>query len=214
MTRKRACGHLVSVTALLSIVSALVLACSPARDGERPAGPETQQASVSPADAWTAALQTTPFPYKLPLPEPAPTILDGTYAKVEVSEAEPVHCLRCPDYAPEGGVWKLHLDRGIFRLFHQASGWNSAGSFVLSKDEGTSGATDQLVLFNDPACPGYVGVYAWRVEEGALILEVVADTCSIHMRALNLANLPWLSCRSPNAEAGITGHWQKPDGCE
>jgi hypothetical protein len=141
-------------------------------------------------------------------------MVDGTYAKFELKEAPPVHCLRCPDYAPEGGIWKLHLDRGIFRVLHEVTGWHSMGSFVLAKDRRTAGTEDQLLLFNDPACPGAVGLYEWTLEGGELTLEVLEDTCSIHLRAMNLTNLPWLSCQPPNIEAGITDHWQKPPGCE
>lgn len=88
------------------------------------------------------------------------------------------------------------------------------GSFVLAKDRRTSGTADQLLLFNDPACPKAVGLYTWRLEEGTLVLEVIDDTCSIHLRAKNLAHLPWLSCQPPSIEAGITDHWLKPPGCD
>ena len=177
-------------------------------------GSGTPQAAATPADAWFALLQKTAYPYTFPLPEPTGTILDGTYAKVELKEEPPVHCLRCPDYAPEGGVWKLNLDRGTFRILHEATGWQSVGSFILSKDRRTADTTDQMVPLNDPNCPEYVAIYAWRLEEGQLLLEAVEDTCSIHLRAMNLTNLPWLSCRPPSIEAGITDHWPKPPGCD
>jgi hypothetical protein len=122
--------------------------------------------------------------------------------------------LRCPDYAPEGGTWKLHLDRGVFRVFHVETGWHSLGSFVLSKDRRTAGTIDQLVLFNDPNCPGYIATYTWQLQDGDLVLEAIEDSCSIHLRAINLTNLPWRSCRPPNTEAAITDHWHKPPGCE
>jgi hypothetical protein len=186
---------------------------SPAGDWPRPT-PQEVQSSVPPTDPWAATLLKTPYPYLLPLPEPTRTLIDGTYTKVELKEEPPVHCLRCPDYAPEGGVWKLHFDRGTYWVFHKATGWNSMGSFVLSKDRRTAGTRDQLVLFNDPACPGYVGTYAWRLEGEQLILEAIEDTCSIHLRAMNLTNLPWLSCQPPNREAGISDHWLKPPGCD
>lgn len=177
-------------------------------------GSAPERAAATPADPWTALLQKSAYPYTFPLPEPTRTILDGTYAKVELKEEPPVHCLRCPDYAPEGGVWKLSLDRGTFRIFHQATGWQSVGSFILSKDRRTADTTDQMVLFNDPNCPEYVAIYAWKLEEGQLLLEAIEDTCSIHLRAMNLTNLPWLSCRPPSIEAGITDHWPKPPGCD
>jgi hypothetical protein len=167
-----------------------------------------------PIDPWAALLQRTPHPYLLPLPPPVRTSLDGTYAKVELKEGPPVHCLRCPDYAPEGGIWKLNLDRGTFRIIHEVTGWKSIGSYVVTRDRWTSGAPDQLLLFNDPTCPEAIGLYTWKLEAGNLILEVIDDTCAIYLRAMNLTNLPWLSCQPPNIETGITDHWLKPPGCE
>lgn len=202
-------GRGTVATAVMAIL--LLTCCSPSRDQ---ATPEAPGGSPSPTDAWSAALQKTPHPYLLPLPAPKRAVLDGTFAKVELKEAPPVHCLRCPDYAPEGGIWKLHLDRGSFRILHEVTGWQSIGSFVVTRDRWTSGAPDQLLLFNDPACPDAIGLYTFRMEEGTLILEVIDDTCAIYLRAMNLTNLPWLSCRPPNMEAGITDHWLKPPGCD
>ncbi|MFZ5918675.1 MAG: hypothetical protein ACOYZ7_17205 [Chloroflexota bacterium] len=176
--------------------------------------PQTSLPSPTPTDAWVAALHNNPYPYLLPLPEPKRTAVDGTYTKVESKDTPPVHCLRCPDYAPEGGVWKLYLDQGVFHIFHQATGWQSVGSFIVTRDRWTSGAPDQMLLFNDPTCPDAIGLYGWRLEDGNLILEVIDDTCAIHLRAMNLTNLPWLSCYPPNIEAGITDHWPKPAGCD
>jgi hypothetical protein len=205
---------LCTLAAAALVLLLLAGGCSSlASDGPQ-ATPQQAHTAATPADPWAAALLKTPHPYLLPLPEPARTLIDGTYTKVELKEAPPVHCLRCPDYAPEGGVWKLLFDRGTFRVFHKATGWNSMGSFVLSRDRRTAGTIDQLVLFNDPTCPGYVGTYAWKLEGEQLILEAIEDTCSIHLRAMNLTNLPWLSCRPPNREAGITDHWLKPPGCD
>lgn len=199
--------------ATLAVLGFLLTAgCSWVR-GEPAPAPGRPEIAGTPTDVWSSALQKTPYPYTLPLPAPEQTVLDGTYTKVELKESPPVHCLRCPDYAPEGGVWKLNLDRGVFRILHEATGWHSLGSFVLSRDRRTAGTVDQLVLFNDPNCPEYVATYAWSLEEGALILEAIEDSCSIHLRAMNLTNLPWLPCQPPNIEAGITDHWQKPPGC-
>jgi hypothetical protein len=168
----------------------------------------------TPADAWLALLQRTPYSYSIPLPLPTPTTLDGTYAKVEPQQAERVPCKRCPDYVPEDGVWKLNLDQGVFRIYHEATGWRSIGSFTAFYDQTSRQRVDQLVLFNDPYCPGVVGLYTWRREEGGLVLQVVGDTCSMGLRAANLANRPWLSCQPPSTEAAVTDHWQKPAGCD
>jgi len=171
-------------------------------------------AAPTPANGWQALLQSTPFPYSIPLPPPAPTILDGTYTKEELREPSVAPCKRCPDYSPEAGVWKLSLDRGVFRVWHQGTGWRSIGSFTTFYDQTGRQRVDQLVLFNDPYCPGVVGLYNWRREDGQLILEPVGDTCSMGLRAVNMTSLPWLSCQPPTTEAGITDHWPKPPGCE
>jgi hypothetical protein len=192
----------------------MAVACSHPGRKAPDTGVVTPVASNAPTSAWAAALQKTPYPYTIPLPQPTRTSIDGTYAKLDPKQATPVPCKRCPDYAPEGGIWKLHLDRGIFRVFHQATGWHSLGSFVLAKDRRTAGADDQLVLFNDPACPGAVGLYRWQVGEGHLVLTEIEDPCSIRLRALNLGAMPWLSCQPPALEAGITEYWQKPPGCD
>jgi hypothetical protein len=70
--------------------------------------------------------------------------MDGTYTKFETKETPPVPCTRCPDYAPESGIWKLNLSKGVFRIFHKATGWKDIGSFIVSED--------QLILANDPVC--------------------------------------------------------------
>jgi hypothetical protein len=188
--------------------------CSPSESNRLPESVESPQATPTPADPWSALLQTMPHPYLLPLPTPRRTSLDGTYNKVELKETPPVHCLRCPDYAPEGGIWKLNLDKGTFRIIHEMTGWKSIGSYVVTRDRWTSGAPDQLLLFNDPTCPDAIGLYTWRLDEGNLILEAIDDTCAIYLRAMNLTNLPWMSCQPPNIEAGITDHWPKPPGCD
>ena len=171
-------------------------------------------AAPTPANGWQALLQNTPFPYSIPLPPPTPTILDGTYAKEELREPSVAPCKRCPDYNPEAGVWKLNLDRGVFRIWHQGTGWRSIGSFTTFYDQTARQRVDPLVLFNDPYCPGVVGLYNWRREDGQLILEVVGDTCSMGLRAVNISSLPWLSCQPPTTEAGTTDHWPKLPGCE
>jgi hypothetical protein len=157
-------------------------------------------------DSWYELLKRTPFPYTIPLPPPHPTAIDGTYTKFETKEEPPIPCRRCPDYAPEGGLWKLNLNKGVFRIFHNVTGWKDLGTFIVSGD--------QLILANDPVCHEVVGVYAWKLEEGKLILNVVQDKCAIGLRALNLTKLPWLSCQPPSIEAATTDHWPKPPGCD
>ncbi len=213
MQATRALRQSAAIAALGVMVLLLVAGCSWLRAEAAPV-PGTEEIVGIATDVWSSALRKTPYPYAIPLPAPKQTILDDTYTKVEQTDSPPVHCLRCPDYARGGGVWKLSLDRGVFRIFHEATGWHSLGSFVLSKDRRTAGTVDQLVLFNDPNCPEYVATYTWRLEEGALILEAIEDSCSMHLRAMNLTSLPWQSCRPPNIEAATTDHWPKPAGCD
>jgi hypothetical protein len=167
----------------------------------------TSGPSQSPAGVkWMELLQRKPYPHLIPLPEPKRSNLDGTYAKVVISKAERVHCRRCPDYAPEGGLWKLNIDQGVFRIFHPESGWKSIATAIVSGD--------RMVLANDPSCIEDVGVYAWRLEKGRLIFEAVDDPCAIRLRAMNLTQQPWFACRAPSIEAAVTEHWPKPEGCD
>ncbi len=166
--------------------------------------PNLRSTPVS-SDDWLAVRQKTPYPYTTPLPPPTPTALDGIYVKFEPKEATPVPCRRCPDYLPEGGVWKLNLERGMYRIFHESTGWFSLGSFTLSGN--------QLNLFNDPTCIDTVGLYRWELADGELKLTVIADSCQVDRRGRSFANLAWASCRPPSTEAAITGHWPRPAGC-
>ena len=96
---------------------ALFLAAACARP--TPGVPRGTAPAPTPANGWQTLLQSTPFPYTIPLPPPTPTILDGTYTKEELRAPSIAPCKRCPDYNPEAGVWKLSLDRGVFRIWHQ-----------------------------------------------------------------------------------------------
>jgi hypothetical protein len=155
---------------------------------------------------WTELLQRTPYPYHQPLPPETRSPIDGTYVKFDPKPFPHVPCRRCPDYVPEGGIWKLQFDFGIMRIFYAETGWRSISSFRV---EG-----DQLSLFNDPHCVNTVGTYNWRLHEGRLILELVEDRCAIQMRGKNLSRQPWQSCQPPDEEAATTGHWSAPPGCE
>ena len=159
-----------------------------------------------PKGIWSDLLQKTPYPHTAPLPPPNATPLDATYVKFDPKETPPVHCRRCPDYAPEGGIWKLRLEKGIFRIFHETTGWRSIGSFVVD--------ANRVRFFNDPCCLKDIGSYNWTLDNGRLQLRVVEDKCAIGLRAMNLMQLPWQSCQPPSREAAITDHWVKPTGCD
>ena len=213
MTPKRnskALGPIVTVAATIVLMTAV----SSSTQNIRQSPPHLSEVNTFSTSVWFELQQRTPYPFTIPLPAPTRIILDGTYTKFELKETPPVHCRRCPDYAPEGGLWKLRLDKGVFRIFHEVTGWRSLGSFIVSKDERPSPRSGQLVLANDPTCQEVVGVYTWELEEGKLILKGIEDKCAIGLRAMNLTNLLWLSCLPPSTEADITDHWPKPPGCE
>ena len=75
------------------------------------------------------------------------------------------------------------MDKGVFRIFCEVTGWKSIGSFIVSDD--------RLLLANDPVCQEVIGIYSWRWEREELSLAVIEDQCAIGLRAKNLTNLPW-----------------------
>jgi len=150
---------------------------------------------------WPELLQHTPVPWTTPLPPFEPTILDGTYIKDDPSEPQWWVCTRCADYALAGGIWRLKLERGIFRIYYTETAWRSLGSYTV---EG-----DHLILFNDPYCQWDVGEYIWHLDDGQLRLAEVKDPCStsFRLRAANLTKQEWLACQSPTGDAA------PPPGC-
>ena len=169
--------------------------------------PSRVLAPAPPPDViWSELLQRAPYPFTLPLLPKNTTTLDGTYVKFERKEEPAVPCRRCPDYAPEGGLWKLNFSKGAFRIFHPTTGWKGIGSFYVSGG--------QLLLANDPVCHELWGFYRWKLEEGSLTFTTIEDKCAIGLRAMNLTHLPWLSCQPPSIEAATTEHWPKPAGCD
>jgi hypothetical protein len=72
-------------------------------------------------------------------------------------------------YSVVGSGWFLHLDNGIFRVLHPATGWHSLGSYTVSESH--------VVFFNDPHCMKSVGVYGWELRDGLLALSLVTDEC-------------------------------------
>ena len=194
-------------SAWLRVVVAVGMLCAGGRLGcvESLAG-EPQPRRQPGQDAWPELFQRQPYPYVVPLPPNVRSPVDGTYTKVAAAEAARVHCRRCPDYAPEGGLWKLNLDRGVFRILHTETQWKSIGTCIV--------AGDRILLANDPVCIDALGLYRWRLEEGHLMFDVIDDPCAIRLRAMNLTRQPWRPCRPPNFEAAVTDHWHKPEGCD
>lgn len=163
----------------------------------------------------TAALQ--PYPYTTPLPPPTPTHLDGVYTRVVPFAGTPTPCRRCAPYRAEGGTWTLQLERGIFRVSHDGTGFTGIGAFTLSDH--------QLRLFNDPNCHLGIGTYDWALDGRSLRLATVADDCAFGLRAENLGAGSWVRqadaagqpldpCQPPSTEAAVTGHWPVPAGCQ
>ncbi len=191
---------------MLAAVVFLALASCTTLPGDQKHQPGAPESEGEPGDAWSELLQQAPYPYRVSLPTPSTTPLDGEFVKVDPRPGERAGCRRCPPYPPEGGVWKLALDQGAFYVMHPRTGWKTLGSYSLSGD--------QIAFSNDPHCPQDVGLYNWRVEAGQLILELIEDECGWELRAKNLAAQPWLACQPSSEESAITDHWSKPQSCD
>ncbi len=196
----------VGVLVFWGVLAALYGSFPPGAFGTESEPAQTTGQSSSTSIIWSELLQKTPFPHTAPLPARTHTTLDGTYTKFDPKKTPPVPCRRCPDYVPQGGIWKLNLDKGIFRIFHESTGWRSIGSFVIDQN--------RVQVFNDPCCIAVKGFYRWTLDQGDLKLQVVEDKCAIGQRAKNLTQIPWQSCLPSSMEAGFSGHWEKPAGCE
>jgi len=217
-------NHLHQLTGLV-IVSAgflLLAGCVTQKPAPQPATPSITPSQIlkgppessrnptplltsTPTDIWFVLLGRTPVPWTTPLPPPRRTALDGTYGKFDPDEEMWWVYRRCPDYLPAGGNWRLHLDRGIYRIFYEVNNWRSLGSFTINGD--------RIYLFNDPYCQYETGIYRWKLEDRQLTFEVIEDPCSFGLRKANLTKQPWLSCQPPNKEAAISDHWIHPPGC-
>jgi len=162
--------------------------------------------TLSPFQAWLELLERQPVPWTTPLPPAERTTLDGSYVKMDPGEPEWWVCRRCPDYLPAGGLWRLNFEKGAYHIYYPTISWRSLGSYTLD------GA--RIYLFNDPYCQYETGLYTWKLEGGRLTFQVIEDPCSINLRQANLTRQAWLSCKPPNDEAGATGHWMVPEGCE
>jgi len=198
----KASGTFAAVAVFILLMA---VACSSSHDAPQ-STPVASEITPTPTTTWSAMLQRTPYPYTTPLPPANGTILDDTYVKLDPRPGERAPCRRCPPYPPEGGVWRLHLDKGIFRVSHDGTGWATVGSFVVSGD--------QISFFNDPHCYEDVGIYTWELEDGELALEVIEDDCAFGLREENFVAHPWESCQPPSTEAAITNHWPTPVGCD
>ena len=181
---------------LMVILAAIMLLSGGAKAGQD--FPDIQK-------LWDELLKRDPFAYTVPLVHKSSS-LDGVYTKRAKKTSAIVPCRRCPDWLPETGIWKIQFKTGTYRIIHKTTGWKSIGTFIVTGD--------RILFANDPVCPEGLGVYFWKLEKGRLLLSVIDDRCAINLRAKNLTETPWLSCRRPNVEGGITDHRPKPEGCD
>jgi len=200
--------------ALAVTIALMIAACSSPLDTPS-VTPEGLEATPTPTFIWSGLLQRTPFPYTTPLPPAQATILDGVYTKFDPKTGSPTplpeggvwmphpvlegrRWLKPLPYPCEGGVWILQLDKGVFRVFHEATGWRTLGSFTISGD--------RIVFFNDPHCFDAVGIYTWQLEAGQLVLEAIEDRCDGRvlggggLRITNFTSLPWTLDNSHTSE--------------
>lgn len=207
MNRANVAARLAS---LLGMAVAVLLAAGIADAGPRRAPAPTSSAPASTPtptiDRWQEIQLWTPYPHTTPLPPRTVTPIDGIYVRFDPRTGERTPCRRCPPYPPEGGIWKLYLREGIFRVYHPRTGWRTLGSYTVDDDE--------ITFFNDPQCHLAIGRFRWALDARALHMALVADDCELGTRAKNFTNQAWLSCQPPNAEAAVTGHWSSPAGCE
>lgn len=165
----------------------------------------TLPAQISPTSVWDALMSSTPVAHTTPLPPGDPTPLDGTYAHLVESEPQYWLCLRCADYRPAGGIWKLQFERGVMRILYDVTGWRSLASYTVDGD--------RLTVFNDPYCPDLVGEYLWKVQDGVLRLKTVSDSCSFSLRSENLSLGDWLLCPDEQVLVHQPSGSGTPPGC-
>lgn len=190
----------VFVAALFSLFYS---SCNPASSYNIVSSPgtsETPPVEMAPTNVWTSLLVVTPVPYASPLPGPDATPLDGTYARFDPNPPQWWSCLRCADYRPAGGSWRIQFDRGVMRIYYEVTGWKSLASYTVSGDS--------LFLYNDPYCKESTGEYKWNLVDGRLRLEVIEDPCSFQLRGRNLSNGAWEVCPKGGSAIG-----EKPRGC-
>lgn len=207
----------------LAAVFALLLAlaaCTPGAWLPVPPAPITPELTASAAaatasplpatttpDRWQEINLWTPYPFTTPQPPFASTAIDGLYVYDDTVHAPSrTPCRRCPPYPPLAGVWKLKLDKGIFRVIHPDTGWRTLGSFAVDGE--------RVSFFNDPNCHLAVGVFGWKADENGLAMQLLDDDCELGTRALLFTGGLWRRCQPPNQEAAVSGHWKTPPGCE
>jgi hypothetical protein len=182
---------------LIVLVIAILLAgCTPVRPVSDTPMP----------DKWQELRAWSPYPHTTPLPPQAATAIDGRYVRFDPRQQVRVPCRRCPPYPPEGGIWILEFDQGVFRVYHPRTRWRTLGSYTVEGSE--------VTVFNDPQCHLAVGTFAWQRNVAGLHFALVDDNCELGTRAKNFTAQPWQNCQPPAAEAATSGHWAAPEGCD
>lgn len=199
-----------SLNVMLCLLILSISACQSRVNPTAPPVPSSAPATDTPArqstatalDRWDVLQMETPFPYSSPLPPFLPGQIDGTYAKIDPSPPQYWKCLRCADYRPVGGIWRIKFDRGVMRIYYEVTGWFSIASYTVSGN--------RLQLFNDPFCPDDIGEYSWALKDSSLILDDIDDQCAFGLRGQNLGNQPWPACSLQEGAAPE----KSPPGCE
>jgi hypothetical protein len=152
---------------------------------------------------WESLLLRQPLDINgdpIALGEPGP--LDGIYGRLDDSPPQWWRCLRCAEYRPAGGWWRMQLDRGVMRLLYTLNDWRTVAQYRIQDDK--------LILYNDLVCREE-GEYAFNFEEGVLLLAVINDPCAFELRGRNLSTGSWHLCpQDRNAEGAPLGCGELP----
>jgi hypothetical protein len=170
------------VICTITILFTILGSCTPGNE-DKNAGSSVQ---ASPTNVWSDLLELTPIPYASPLPKSASSGLDGTYALFDPAPPQWWSCLRCADYRPAGGVWRVQFDKGVMRIYYEVTGWISLASYTVSGN--------RMYIFNDPYCKESTGEYEWKLSGGILALNEIEDPCSFGLRGENLSRQAWSAC--------------------
>ena len=203
---RRSARRRIVLAGLVGVLGVLVfLALNAGERRDRSAEILPEAGTSSPTSIWPSLLARTPIAYSgTPLPASSQTPIDGTYVKLDPTWPQWWLCLRCADYRPAGGIWKLHFEGGVMRILYDVTGWRS---LAWSSLEG-----DRLLLFHDAYCRE-VGTYEWELREGSLHLRAIEDECAFGLRGRNLSSQPWIACPDDTEAAGARSGAGFPPGC-
>jgi len=159
--------------------------------------------SSSPTTVWDALLTRQPMSINgTPIPPGETSIVDGTYGRLDDTPPQWWRCLRCAEYRPAGGLWRLQLEKGVMRIYYEVNGWVSLASFRV---EG-----DRLFLSDDLVCREQ-GEYRWHMSKSTLSLETIDDLCAFELRGRNLSHAAWQRCpEDRHAEDAPLGCGDRP----